>query len=286
MHKTILITLCCLQVWALNAQISDLRGGGAYTAGQARMSSVLHADDALFGNIAAMPFSNNKYMIDASGERRFGFEDLSLYNLGGVYQFGNAAAGFQLVDFGDIDYKERKFQASYAMQLAEAFSMGVSFNFLQLSIAEYGQSFTPTIDFGIYTRVLPDIHVGAHVQNLLQANKETVSYPSVLTLGASYSASDKVDFKIEAEKILDRSLAVKAGIVYTPVPACLHIWELTRAENLLPWHCPINFHHLNWAGHIRQGPDWVLLLPSVCATLSPKQVVQGGPDKYIREAFI
>lgn len=218
MHKTILITLCCLQVWALNAQISDLRGGGAFLAGQARMSSVLHADDALFGNIAAMPFSNNKYMIDASGERRFGFEDLSLYNLGGVYQFGNAAVGFQLVDFGDIDYKERKFQASYAMQLAEAFSMGVSFNFLQLSIAEYGQSFTPTIDFGIFTRVLPDIHVGAHVQNLLQANKETVSYPSVLTLGASYSASDKVDFKIEAEKILDRSLAVKAGIVYTPVP--------------------------------------------------------------------
>ena len=218
MHKIIFCTLLLILCGGLKAQISDLRGGGAFLAGQARMSGVLHADDALFGNIAAMPFSNNKYMVDASGERRFGFEDLSLYCLGGVYQFGNAAAGLQLVDFGDLDYRERKLQASYAMQLAEAFSMGVSFNFLHLSIAEYGQSFAPTIDFGIYTKVMPDIHVGAHVQNLLQANKETVSYPSVLTLGASYSASDKVDFKIEAEKILDRSLAVKAGIVYTPVP--------------------------------------------------------------------
>lgn len=257
----------------ISAQISDLRGGGALLAGQAKIFSVLDADDALFGNIAAMPFAQNKWMIDAGAERRFGFEDLSLFSISGAYKFGNASAGLMIADFGDNLYKERKFQLSYAMQLASSFSMGASFNFLQLSIPEYGQSFTPTVDLGIYTKVFPNIHLGAHVQNLFQANKGSVSYPSTLSLGLHYEISDKVAAKLEVEKILDRKMSFKTALVYRPMPNFSAYVGVDAVRENLSLGLAYQFSGLKLAGAYTTGST-IGSSPSLNLRYSSKQSTQ------------
>lgn len=253
MNRVLLfICLSCFGL-ALNAQISDLRGGGALLSGQARISSVLDPDHAIYGNIAAMAWSDLHWQAYASGERRFGFEDLSLYSLSGMLRFGKAAAGIQLADFGDIDYKERRIQASYAMQLADFFSMGASFNLYHLTIADYGQSFTPTVDIGIYSKVLPSIYLGAHVQNIVPSSQNTAQYPSIITLGINYKASDKVDFKVEAEKILDRNLAIKAAIMYRPIPELLASLGVDAARETVSLCLAYQFSSFRIAGAYSGG---------------------------------
>lgn len=199
-----------------NGQISDLRGGGAAVTAQGKIYSVLGGADGIFGNSASMPDMKEALMIDAGVERRFGLADLSVYSLAVVKKLKRSAFGINLVNMGDQEYLERKLQASFSMKLTEVFNIGANFNMLQLSISDYGQTFTPSIDLGILTKLTEKIAVGIFAQNIATTKQETISYPTILALGVDYKLSEKVGLKLEAEKILDRSIAIKSALKYAP----------------------------------------------------------------------
>ena len=200
----------------LSGQISDLRGGGAATASQAKIYSVLQGANGIYGNMSTMPEMKDKFSVDAGAEQRFGIDELQVFSLCGIMKVGRSAVGINLVNLGDSDYLERKFQFSYGMKLTDVLNIGASFNLMQLAISDYGQSLTPSIDLGLYTKVNKVIRLGMFAQNIGTKKSESLSYPTVLAFGVDYLVSTKVSIKVEAEKILDRQISIKSALDYAP----------------------------------------------------------------------
>jgi len=135
----------------------------------------------------------------------------------GMGKYSGAGLG---IEHSTVDvYAEHRFRLAYGRRLTEAFYLGGSADVLRTSAQEYGSATMATFGLSLLARALPDVWVGAKIQNPFQQKIGEDVVPSILRIGASWKPSDILLMTFETEKDLERRAMVKAGLEYRPVPA-------------------------------------------------------------------
>jgi len=116
-------------------------------------------------------------------------------------------------------YAEHRFRLAYGRRLMEAFYLGGSADVLRASAQEYGSTTMATFGLSLLARALPDVWVGAKIQNPFQQKIGEDLVPSILRIGASWKPSEILLMTFETEKDLERNAMIKAGLEYRPVSA-------------------------------------------------------------------
>jgi len=94
----------------------------------------------------------------------------------------------------------------------------VQLDYLSTKIGEgYGSKNNLTFELGVLANLTPELTLGAHVFNPINAKLEdeyNESIPAIYKLGLSYSITDEILFAIETEKNMDYKPSVRGGVEY------------------------------------------------------------------------
>lgn len=136
------------------------------------------------------------------------------------------------IEHSTVDiYAEHRFRLSYGRRLTEAFHLGGSADVLRASAQEYGSTTMATFGISLLARALPDVWLGAKIQNPFQQKIGEDLVPTLLRMGASWKPSDILLMTFETEKDLERKAMIKAGLEYRPT-SVLVIRAGMRSNNL------------------------------------------------------
>ncbi len=147
----------------------------------------------------------------------------------GIGKYSGVGLG---IEHSAVDiYAEHRFRLAYGRRLTEAFYLGGSVDVLRASAQEYGSATMATFGLSMLARVLPDVWIGAKVQNPFQQKIGEDLIPTLLRIGGSWKPSEILLMTFETEKDLERKAMVKAGLEYRPTSA-LVIRAGMRSNNL------------------------------------------------------
>lgn len=114
-------------------------------------------------------------------------------------------------------YGEQKFRLVYGRRLSPKILLGGSASLLRASAQEYGNATGASFSLSILANPLPDVWIGARVQNPVRMEISGAAIPSVLRIGAAWQAASTLILLLETEKDVERPAQVKAGVEYFPV---------------------------------------------------------------------
>lgn len=212
----LLLNFCYLFVEAGN----DKRTLGARAAGVANASVTFADAYAVFANQAGLA-NINSLTASVYAENRFLLKDLNLFGMGvaiPTQKTGTFAIGASY--FGSANYNESQIALGYGRKLFEKLSIGVSLDFFNLSIAEYGSQVALTFGIGLQYHINDFIKVGGRVHNPMRiatTEFEEDNLPTLVNFGLAFSPSDKVSVFAEAEKNIHEKAIIKVGIEYHPI---------------------------------------------------------------------
>ncbi len=150
----------------------------------------------------------------------YGVEGWNSGHFQGIVGVGKfAGAGLGIEHSGTDLYTEQRFRLAYGRRLTEAFYLGGSADVLRASAQEYGSNTMATFGLSLLAQALPDVWVGAKIQNPFQQKIGEDLVPTVLRIGASWKPSEILLMAFEMEKDVERRAMIKAGMEYRPVPA-------------------------------------------------------------------
>lgn len=148
----------------------------------------------------------------------YGISDWQTAQFQGFTKLGtNDGLGLDIVHSGIEVYQEQQFRLFYGRRLSERFQLGGSAHLMRVSAQEYGSANSLTFGIGLLARALPNVWLGARLQNPFQQKIGNYEALSLLRIGAAWQASDLLAFLGEVEKSLERDPQVKMGIEYSPV---------------------------------------------------------------------
>lgn len=269
-----LFALCLFFTHELSAALGKNYAGGA-SAGTAGIRTV-HSDIfSAYNNQAGLAFEENAG-IGIHAERRFMVEGLD--RMQGVFALPTSSGtfGLSLSYYGNPNYQERKAGISYARLLTEQFSIGVQFNYIGLSIAEYGQRNTFTFELGFQYFLYDNLLFGAHIYNPLRIQLEDFQeeqVPTVIAFGLRYEPLDGVHFLAETEKDINQpfrfrvaldygiaeAFSVRAGFMTAPASPTLGIgfnWNNLHIDVASFYHPVMGFSpHLSLSYHFGSKSD-------------------------------
>lgn len=137
--------------------------------------------------------------------------------IAGIGKFSGAGLG---IEHSSTDiYTEQRFRLAYGRRLSEAFYLGGSADVLRASAQEYGATTMATFGLSLLARALPDVWIGAKIQNPFQQKIGEDLVPTILRIGASWKPSEILLMAFETEKDLERNPMIKAGLEYRPISA-------------------------------------------------------------------
>ncbi|MCX7984271.1 MAG: hypothetical protein N3A63_05155 [Bacteroidetes bacterium] len=145
-----------------------------------------------------------------------------LYGIDGV-RAGGCAGTFSLVpgvfgigcDFLGCElYRESELSIGGALKIVESVSVGLTLNYLNIQISNYGSTGTISLDAGCLAMVTKELNIGFSVKNL---NSATLSHgyeklPQCVSLGLSYRFPIGFLITLEGEKDLMYPMQVKVGL--------------------------------------------------------------------------
>ncbi|MDO8365934.1 MAG: hypothetical protein Q7T20_03990 [Saprospiraceae bacterium] len=147
----------------------------------------------------------------------YGVKDWHTGNVQAVVGMGKYSGAGLGIEHSTVDvYAEHRFRLAYGRRLTEAFYLGGSADVLRASAQEYGSTTMATFGLSLLARALPDVWIGAKIQNPLQQKIGEDLVPTVLRIGASWKPSELLLMTFETEKDLERKAMVKAGVEYRP----------------------------------------------------------------------
>jgi len=130
----------------------------------------------------------------------------------------NSGVGIEMVHSGTDMYTEQRYRLMYGRKLGEKIMLGGSGDVLRVDAQEYGSTTIATFSIGILAQALPQVWLGARIQNPLQQKIGADVLPTVLHIGACWKPSELLLLLAETEKDLERPAQTKAGLEYRPVP--------------------------------------------------------------------
>ncbi|KAB2838402.1 MAG: hypothetical protein F9K45_11390, partial [Melioribacteraceae bacterium] len=130
------------------------------------------------------------------------------------FVFVAAAAGFST--YGFELYKENKITLSFAKNITENFSAGVSVFYHNLQIKNYGNDNTISLTFGCNTNLSENLILGFAAQNITRSTygNESNHIPTLLRTGLSYSIQKNLIVHFAFEKEIENPLSLRFGIDY------------------------------------------------------------------------
>ncbi|MBK9336217.1 MAG: hypothetical protein IPM98_06375 [Lewinellaceae bacterium] len=137
---------------------------------------------------------------------------------GFVRASANDGFGLDIAHAGIEAYNEQRFRFSYGRRMGNGFLLGGSADVLRVSAQEYGNATAVTFNLSALVNPLPDLWLGAQIQNPVQVEMGGAVVPAVLRIGAAWQAANTLILLAETEKDLERPAQIKAGIEYRPVP--------------------------------------------------------------------
>ncbi len=158
--------------------------------------------------------------ISAGYENKFGLKELSTKSAVFALPLKNINIGAAFQSYGVDSYNEVKTGLSLAKSFGPKLLIGVGLNYHQLSITNYGDANSLSIEVGLQYNVLPNLWLASHIANPNQSkygdNTDQV-IPAHIQFGGTYIFSDQLLITSEFEKVLDSQADFKTGIEYKVV---------------------------------------------------------------------
>jgi hypothetical protein len=129
----------------------------------------------------------------------------------------NDGFGLDIAHSGIEAYGEQRFRFLYGRRLGDAILVGGSADVLRVSAQEYGSATGLTFSLSALANPLPNVWLGAQIQNPVQVEMAGAVVPAVLRIGAAWQAANTLVLLAETEKDLERPAQMKASIEYRPV---------------------------------------------------------------------
>ncbi len=187
---------------------------GARGLGMAEAGLGFRDVDAAFNNQAGLAYLTGVSAI-AAAERRFGLAELSTYAAAAALPTKAGVFGLHVQYFGFSDFNQQKAGLMYARKLSSKVSIGAQISYLGTRINQYGNAGLLTGEVGLQAEVAKNIIASAHLLSPFQQEiTEGETLPTVLRLGLTWQASDKVSLTAQADKDVDFPAVFRAGIDY------------------------------------------------------------------------
>lgn len=163
---------------------------------------------AYIKNISAGVYYENRFMVKELGLKAGAF----------ILPTKAGVMGISVSQFGYQNYNENKFGIAYANKFGEKIAAGLQLDYMHTFIAEdYGNKGLVTFEAGMIAELTQNLLFGVHIFNPIQASiakYNDESLPAKLTIGGSYSFSEKIILNVDAEKELENDLDLKTGLEY------------------------------------------------------------------------
>ncbi len=124
--------------------------------------------------------------------------------------------GVEITSSATDDLGEQRYRLMYGRRLGSKILVGASANVLRISAREYGSATSATASVSALAQALPQLWIGASVQNPIQLKIGDDMLPTVLRIGATWKPGETLMIMAETEKDLDRPTMIKVGIQYKP----------------------------------------------------------------------
>lgn len=212
--------LCLALLWLPHAVSSQVFMRPVDNAAALALGGATVANPGLTTGLAndALPALGEKSGVFLGSALPFGISGWQTAHFQGFMRVSaNDGFGLEIVHSGIEEYREQRFRLQYGRRLGEKLLLGGSADALRVSAAEYGNATALSFGLSILANPLPDVWIGARVQNPLQLEMAGETIPAVLRIGAAWKASGVLTLLAETEKDLDRRVQVKGGIEYQPV---------------------------------------------------------------------
>ncbi|MCO4291363.1 hypothetical protein NF867_00620 [Solitalea sp. MAHUQ-68] len=206
--------LVCVGVVNLSAQNSFY---GARIGAMANAGCAMSDTWNISGNPAAF---NNIRSFTASLGYLNQFSSSAFSTKAGVIGFPVKSNFFGLSfnSFGEDPYHETTAGLSYGRTFGNNFSIGLKFNYHSISIANYGDASTYSVEVGLMTKVMTNLTLATHIINPSRSDfGEELQNPllTIFRFGARYDLSDKTFIISELEKPLSNAPTFKTGLEYS-----------------------------------------------------------------------
>ena len=186
---------------------------GGRANGLAYASSTLSDEWSIFNNPAgAASAKEHRLAVAYDATPTFSFWNRSAAVI--LLPFKRGGVNIGIIRAGDEVFSEQMLAASYANKFGIA-SLGVSLQYIQYNAEGLGRKGVPTFTVGSITELTPWLKIGACIMNVTQPDiTEEEKIPTVLLLGISMKASEKVFAFMEVEKNIDEDPLLKAAVEY------------------------------------------------------------------------
>jgi hypothetical protein len=151
-------------------------------------------------------------------------------------------------------YAEQRFQLSYGRKLGDKLFLGASADVLHNDAQEYGANTAASFSVSVLAQALPQVWLGAKIQNPLQQKIGADLVPTVFRVGATWKPTNIFLIALETEKDLERPTQVKAGVEYRPSPQ-IAIRAGTRSGKVARMTFGVGFRLKNGVS-IDVGSEW------------------------------
>ena len=172
----------------------------------------------VFNNPASLAWLDKSTFVLASSNR-FLLNELSGAGAGFAMPMKHGVFGLNINYSGFNAFNRKLAGLSYTQKLTDNISLGVKADYLQTSIAEYGNNNTVTGELGVCIKVIKDLSLGVNVFNPFMVSGGYYAdekIPTEFSLGMNYQLSDRVLMIAEESKNLNSPSQFHAGIEYKP----------------------------------------------------------------------
>lgn len=190
----------------------------------AKQIALSNSDVAMSNDVFAV-FNNSAGLAQLSGKQigvfyspsPFGLKELANAYLCANVPLSFGAFGLGIMNYGFDLYKENQINFCFASEVYNNFYAGITLNYKNISIKNYGSSGCIWVDVGFISSLFKELSWGFNFTNVARnsVGNDKNQLPSVLNAGLCYKPAD--DFYLDAaiEKDIDYSASLKFGIEYT-----------------------------------------------------------------------
>ncbi|WP_207428821.1 hypothetical protein [Pedobacter sp. SYSU D00535] len=148
--------------------------------------------------------------------------EVSTQSLVLVYPVKSNVFGIGIQNYGFSKYAEQRFSATYAKQFGKSVALALNYNFHQLSVPQYGNTRTFSVEAGLQYQAGRSLLLGAHISNPNQSKFDSeidAPIPVMLQFGASYQFSKGLLLSSAISQELNSVTDFKVGLEYAPASA-------------------------------------------------------------------
>ncbi len=206
-----------ISLYSANAQ-SYLPTSDARSVALGNSNQIVGDAYGVFNNPSSLAWLD-KPTVTLTSSNRFLLKELSGAGAGFAMPSKYGVFGFNVNYFGFNNFNRKLAGLSYTQKLTDNIAFGVKADYLQTSIAEYGNNSALTGELGVCIKVIKDLSFGMNVFNPFMVSGGYYTdekIPTQFSLGMNYNLSDRVMMIAEESKDLNSPSRFHAGIEYKP----------------------------------------------------------------------